>query len=834
MRNTLKASTLESKFPLLSVEHGCIVSKDADITVGFRVELPELYTVTSAEYEAIHATWVKAMKVLPDYCIVHKQDIFIRETYKPDTDREDMSFLSRSFERHFNERPYLNHYCYLFLTKTTKERSRTQSNFSTLCRGFIVPKEIKDKEAVTKFLESVGQFASILNESGYLGLRQLTDEEITGTDTEAGIIEKYFSLSQTDTTTLEDITLKADEMKIGDNYLCLHTLSDVEDLPGEVATDSRYEKLSTDRSDCRLSFAAPIGLLLPCNHIYNQYVFIDDSAANLQKFEKMAKNMHSLSRYSRSNQINKEWIDEYLNEAHSFGLTSVRCHCNVMAWSDDREELKRIRNEVGSQLAQMECKPRHNTVDTPTLFWAAIPGNAADFPAEESFYTFIEQAVCFFSQETNYRNSPSPFGIKMVDRLTGKPLHLDISDLPMKKGIITNRNKFVLGPSGSGKSFFMNHLVRQYYEQGTHVVLVDTGNSYQGLCEMINKKTKGDDGIYFTYTEEKPISFNPFYTDDFVYDVEKKDSIKTLLLTLWKSEDDKITKTESGELGSAVTAYIDRIKADRSITPNFNTFYEFMRDDYRHELESRAIKVSKDDFNIDNFLTTLRQYYSGGRYDFLLNSDKNIDLLNKRFIVFEIDAIKENRELFPVVTIIIMEAFINKMRRLKGIRKQLIVEEAWKALSSASMSEYLKYLYKTVRKYFGEAIVVTQEVDDIISSPVVKEAIINNSDCKILLDQRKYMNKFDAIQDLLGLTDKERGQILSINMANNPSRLYKEVWIGLGGTQSAVYATEVSAEEYLTFTTEETEKMEVLALADKLGSIESAIKQLADKKRSKT
>ena len=834
MRNTLKASTLESKFPLLSVEHGCIVSKDADITVGFRVELPELYTVTSAEYEAIHATWVKAMKVLPDYCIVHKQDIFIRETYKPDTDREDMSFLSRSFERHFNERPYLNHYCYLFLTKTTKERSRTQSNFSTLCRGFIVPKEIKDKEAVTKFLESVGQFASILNESGYLGLRQLTDEEITGTDTEAGIIEKYFSLSQTDTTTLEDITLKADEMKIGNNYLCLHTLSDVEDLPGEVATDSRYEKLSTDRSDCRLSFAAPIGLLLPCNHIYNQYVFIDDSAANLQKFEKMAKNMHSLSRYSRSNQINKEWIDEYLNEAHSFGLTSVRCHCNVMAWSDDREELKRIRNEVGSQLAQMECKPRHNTVDTPTLFWAAIPGNAADFPAEESFYTFIEQAVCFFSQETNYRNSPSPFGIKMVDRLTGKPLHLDISDLPMKKGIITNRNKFVLGPSGSGKSFFMNHLVRQYYEQGTHVVLVDTGNSYQGLCEMINKKTKGDDGIYFTYTEEKPISFNPFYTDDFVYDVEKKDSIKTLLLTLWKSEDDKITKTESGELGSAVTAYIDRIKADRSITPNFNTFYEFMRDDYRHELESRAIRVGKDDFNIDNFLTTLRQYYSGGRYDFLLNSRENIDLLGKRFIVFEIDAIKENRELFPVVTIIIMEAFINKMRRLKGIRKQLIVEEAWKALSSASMSEYLKYLYKTVRKYFGEAIVVTQEVDDIISSPVVKEAIINNSDCKILLDQRKYMNKFDAIQDLLGLTDKERGQILSINMANNPNRLYKEVWIGLGGTQSAVYATEVSAEEYLTFTTEETEKMEVLALADKLGSIELAIKQLADKKRSKT
>lgn len=833
MRNTLKATTLESKFPLLSVENDVIVSKDADVTVAFRVELPELYTVTSPEYEAIHSAWVKAMKVLPDYSIVHKQDIFIRESYKPDTDREDISFLSRSFERHFNERPFLNHTCYLFLTKTTKERSRTQSNFNTLCRGFIVPKEIKDREAMVKFIEAVGQFASIMNESGFVRLHRLTTDEIVGTGQTAGIVEKYFSLSQTDTTTLKDMSLGADEMRIGDNILCLHTLSDVEDLPGNVTTDIRYEKLSTDRSDCRLSFASPVGLLLPCNHILNQYVFIDDSAANLQKFEKMAKNMHSLSRYSRSNQINKEWIDEYLNEAHSFGLTSVRCHCNVMAWSDDREELKRIKNEVGSQLALMECKPRHNTVDTPTLFWAGIPGNAADFPAEESFYTFIEQAVCFFAEETNYKNSPSPFGIKMVDRLTGKPLHVDISDLPMKKGITTNRNKFVLGPSGSGKSFFMNHMVRQYYEQGTHVVLVDTGNSYQGLCEMINKKTKGEDGIYFTYTEENPISFNPFYTDDFVFDVEKKDSIKTLLLTLWKSEDDKITKTESGELGSAVTAYIDRIKADRSIVPNFNTFYEFMRDVYRTELEERAIKVSREDFNLDNFLTTLRQYYRGGRFDFLLNSDKNIDLLSKRFIVFEIDAIKENKELFPVVTIIIMEAFINKMRRLKGVRKQIIVEEAWKALSSPSMSEYLKYLYKTVRKYFGEAIVVTQEVDDIISSPVVKEAIINNSDCKILLDQRKYMNKFDSIQNLLGLTDKERGQILSINMANNPSRLYKEVWIGLGGTQSAVYATEVSVEEYLTFSTEETEKMEVLALADELGDIELAIKQLAERKRNK-
>ncbi len=831
MRNMMKAATIESKFPLLAVEHDCIISKDADITVAYRVELPELFTVTAVEYEAIHSSWAKAVKVLPEYTVVQKQDWFVRETYKPQTGKDDMSFLSRSFEKHFNERPFLNHSCFLFLTKTTKERMRMQSNFSTLCRGNIIPKEV-NKDTSVKFLEAVGQFERIMNDSGFVKLVRITSDEITGTDRMPGLIEKYFSLSLEDTTCLEDMELGADGLRVGNKHVCIHTLSDAEDLPGRIGTDMRYEKLSTDRSDCRLSFAAPVGLLLSCDHIYNQYLFIEDSAENLRKFEKSARNMQSLSRYSRGNQINKEWIDQYLNEAHSFGLTSIRAHFNVMAWSEDVEELKSIRNDVGSQLALMECKPRHNTVDAATLYWAAMPGNGGDFPAEESFYTFIEPALCFFTEETNYRSSPSPFGIKMCDRVSGKPLHVDISDLPMKKGIITNRNKFVLGPSGSGKSFFMNHLVRQYWEQGTHVVLIDTGNSYQGLCEMVRRKTKGEDGIYFTYTEENPISFNPFYTDDGLFDVEKKDSLKTLLLTLWKSEDDKITKTESGELGSAVDEYIQYMQADRTIVPGFNSFYEFMRDVYKPELENREIVVGKEEFNINNFLTTLRQYYKGGRFDFLLNSDKELDLLNKRFIVFEIDQIKENRELFPIVTIIIMEAFINKMRRLKGIRKQFICEEAWKALSSPNMADYLKYLYKTVRKYFGEAIVVTQEVDDITSSPVVKDAIINNSDCKILLDQRKYMNKFDSIQSLLGLTEKEKSQILSINMANVPSRKYKEVWFGLGGVQSAVYATEVSLAEYYTYTTEESEKLEVMQLTEKLdGNIELAIKQLAESKR---
>lgn len=831
MRNVLKAETLERRFPLLSVENGCIVSKDADLTVAFEVELPELYTVTADEYEAMHSSWIKAVKVLPEHSVVCKQDWFVKKTYRPKTDDGEQSFLTRSYELHFNERPYLNHKCYLFLTKTTRERSRRKSDFNTLCRGFLLPKEITDKDAAARFLEAVEQFERIMNDSGHIRLRRLETDEITGTKERPGLVEKYFSLSLEDeTAVLQDICLKPGRMRIGDKRLCLHTLSDTEDLPGRLSTDMRYERMSTDRSDCRLSFAAPVGLLLSCNHIYSQYVFIDDAQEILQMMEKNSRNMLSLSKYSRSNAINQEWTEMYLDEAHTKGVLPVRCHCNVIAWAEDAEEFRRIRNDTGSQLAMMECTPRYNTIDTPVIYWAGIPGNAGDFPSEESFYTFLEQAVCLFAGETNYRSSPSPFGIRLADRQNGIPVHVDISDLPMKRGIITNRNKFILGPSGSGKSFFTNHLVRQYYEQGAHILLVDTGNSYQGLCRMIHDRTNGKDGIYITYEEDNPISFNPFYTESGKFDVEKRDSINTLMLTLWKREDESPKRSEEVALSGAVNAYIRKISENRNIRPDFNGFYEFVADDYRRMIEEK--KVREKDFDIDGFLNVLEPFYRGGDYDFLLNSDKELDLTGKRFIVFELDNISSNKVLLPVVTLIIMETFIAKMRRLKGIRKMILIEECWKALMSANMSEYIKYLFKTVRKYFGEAVVVTQEVDDIISSPIVKEAIINNSDCKILLDQRKYMNKFEHIQRLLGLTEKEKGQILSINQANHPGRFYREVWIGLGGTCSAVYATEVSEEEYFTFTTEESEKLEVQRIAGgPEGSLEGAIRRLAEKKR---
>lgn len=822
-----KGCNIDSKFPIMSVENSCLISKEADITVAFKVSMPEIFTLSSEDYEEMNNLWVRACKVLPDYTIVHKQDYFVTRKYH--SLKNNDNFFDNAYNNHFYGREYLDHDCYLFITKTTKNRMQQKSNYSGLSRR-LIPKELTHNNTIELFLDSVSQFESILNGSEFIHLDRLSD------DTLIDMLEFYFTLnSDSEVRSLEDLDFR-DGLKVGSNHLCLHTISNTEDLPLETGTSLRYDSFSTDKSSCMLSFASPLGILLNCDHIYNQYLFIIDSESEKKRLEGLAKNMSSLSRLSRSNSINMEMISDYLDKSNSLGLRCIKAHFNVISWSDSKEKLKMIRNDVGTAISSIDCKPRHNTIDIGPLYWAGIPGNEGDFPYEECFTTFLPTAICFFNGETAYQSSLSHFGIRLTDRQTGKPVHVDLNNEPFKKGIINNYNKFILGPSGSGKSFFTNNLLRQYYDQGSHIVLIDTGNSYKVLCELINKKTKGNDGIYYTYTHESPISFNPFYTDDYIFSEEKKDSICVLLITLWKGADGAVKNLEDTGISQAVHSYISHITSDRSIEPSFNSFFEYVRDRYRtirmEKLKENNISSSKEDFNIDNFLESLLPYYQGGQYDFLLNSKENIDLLKKRFIVFEIDSIKDNKKLFPVVTLIIMETFINKMRRLHGIHKVMLIEEAWKAIASANMAEYIQYLYKTVRKHLGEAIVVTQEVDDIINSPIVKNSIINNSDCKILLDQNKYKNRFQEVQALLGLTNKERDQILSINLALDPTRKYREVWIGLGGKKSAVYATEVSIEENLVYTTTQSEVVEVRDAVSVYGDYEVAIRELAEEKRN--
>ena len=818
---------IDDILPIMDVEHDCILSKQGDVTVVFKAELPEIFTLSDQEYEAFHQAWLKAIKLLPKFSVFHKQDWFIDSKFEADFTGKDLSFLTRSSERFFNERPFLDHSCYIFLTKKPQGRKTSSSLFSNLLRSSIVPEETLKAQLRQEFIDSTGQFRRILEDSGFVRLTRLGNEELRSHSRKIGIIEKYCSLSDAANSFIfKDIAFD-DGLQVGDKHCQIYTLGDAADLPALCGSRINYDRYSTDKTKFSIGFASTLGQLLSCNHIYNQYIFIEDFQKTLQKLESKRLRLQSLSAYSRENLIARDATNDFLNEAISQQRLPVKAHFNVLIWTDNKEELKDLKNKVSSALAQMDAAAKQETVGAAQIFWAGIPGNSADFPMNDTFDTFTEQAVCFLNLETGYRSSLSPTGIRLGDRLTGKPVHVDISDEPVKMGICTNRNKFILGPSGSGKSFFTNHMVRSYYEQGTHVVLVDVGHSYKGLCDMVK-------GYYFTYDEKNPIRFNPFYiSEGDSLDTEKKESIKTLLLALWKKDNETFNRSEYVALSNALQLYYERLDGDSGLFPCFDTFYEFLKKDFVSILEGD--KVKEKDFDVNNFLYVLRPYYNGGEFDYLLNATENLDLLKERFIVFELDNIKDHPILFPVVTIIIMEVFISKMRKLKGVRKMILIEEAWKAIAKEGMAEYIRYLFKTVRKFFGEAIVVTQEVEDIISSPVVKQAIINNSDCKILLDQSKYQNKFEQIQELLGLTEKEKALILSVNKANDPDKKYKEVFISLGGMQSKVYRTEVSLEEYLSYTTEETEKVKVQAYAKKFdGDIKKGIAALAIDMRNGT
>ncbi len=809
--------------PIMAWENNCLVSKFADITVALELSLPEIYSFETKDYENFHQIWVRALRVLPTYTIVHKQDIFYECGFSEEFDSK--GFLSISSSKHFINRRFLNHKSYVFITLSTKENLKTTSYLSILCRNKIIPNDMLDKNRLDDFSDKVSQFISILTENG-IGVSRSSGKAILGDLSKTGAIEQYLTLEfGEEKRVMFDIYLEDNDFKVGDNYLSCFSIGNLEALPSNVHNFFKDPVYSNNKNFFPMSFTSVLAWGIPFSHIYNQYFFLDDPKQILADVERSGKQQQSLSAVSRENSINREFNEQFLNEAVSKGLRPIRAAMNVLIWDKNYNNIIKKNSLVAAKLSELDICVSQTNVITPQIYWAGIPGGESQYPSEMTFLTFLEPASCFIHPETCAKPSDISFGIKLCDRLNAIPLKVDISDFPMKKSWINNRNKFILGPSGSGKSFFTNHLVRSYYEQGTHVVIVDVGDSYMGLCKMINEETGGSDGIYYTYTEENPISFNPFYVKDCIYTIEKKEQLTSLVFCLWKSESESITKAEETHISTAINDFIELI-IQKKTSPSFNSFYDFLKKDFKKKL--LAAKVERDHFDIENLLQVLRPYSKGGMYDYLLNAQENIDLLEKRFIVFEIDNIKDHKTLFPIVTLILMDTFISKMRHpsLGQTRKLILIEEAWKAISKAGTAEFIKYLFKTVRKHFGEAVVVTQEIEDIIGNEVVKNSILGNADCKILLDQRKYVNAFDDIAQVLGLTEKDISLALSLNQHldftnRNP---YKEVFITLNGNNSRVYALEVSKEEYLVYTTEKTEKSRLMELEKEKGSMISAIK----------
>lgn len=827
----VKGNKIENVFPLWKFEDGFLVSKMADVTICYELTLPQVFTMEETDYDALHLAFLRAFRDLPDYTIVHKQDVFSVERYG--VEATEGSFLSDSYWKHFSGREYLKHRSFLYVTLSSKESATGYSTSSALCKNKLIPKKMLDEGRINEFRESIDKLKQVLHEAG-ISIRPLSESEIIGDEAKFGIVEQYMALDFSgETMVLKDLHVEDGTLMVGDKFVSCFSIADLEVVPIEVGNCSYNKKLSyPPQFHIPQSFVANFSLNLPFDHVYNQYFFLGSHHESLKKIKQKGRLQQAFSAASRENAINLERNVAYLDEAYIDQKRSVSCAFNVLVWDENWERLLSKNSQVESALSSVNCCTKTKTEKiVPQIFWGGIPGASSQYPSEMTFLTFLEQGCCFLNLDGNYRSmvGKDDFGIYLTDRLSGIPVRIDLDDYPKKVGWIDNRNKVIIGPSGSGKSFFTNNMIRQYWEQGCHVVLVDIGDSYQGLYRMVQEESRGEDGVYYTYTEESPLSFNPFYEADYEYSEEKKEQLLSLIKILWKG-DEPLSNSESTHVKVCIYNYLDRICADRSIRPCFDTFYQYLKEDYKLYI-SEQLNVRIDNFDVDDMIQVLEPFSSGGMFGHLLNSSDQLNLLEKRFIVFELDNIKDNKTLFPIVTLIIMSTFMDKIRRLPSDqRKLMLIEEAWQAIAKEGMATFIGYLYRTARKHFGEIAIVTQEPDDLVGNKFIKDIMITQSHCKILLDLRDFKEKSSVIQELLSLSKKEQNILFSVNSALDLEKRsrYKEVFISLRGF-CAVYGVEVSKEEYCTYTTDKEEKGRLIELLEEVGTMQVAIKKYINK-----
>lgn len=657
-------------------------------------------------------------------------------------------------------------------------------------------------------------------------------------------VDRYFAMNFKDRT-VSMTNFKADDetVSMGDKRCKVYSLVDVDcaALPSMIRP---YTNIEVNNTEMPVDLASVVDNIPDAETVvYNQVIFLPNQKRELAMLDKK-KNRHA-SIPNPNNQMAVEDIKRVQEVIARESKQLVYTHFNMVVAVSAGADLQKCTNHLENAFGRMGIHISKRAYNQLELFVGSFPGNCYTLNEEyDRFLTLSDAAMCLMYKERVLHSEETPLKIYYTDR-QGVPVAIDITGKEGKNKLTDNSNFFCLGPSGSGKSFHINSVVRQLHEQGTDVVMVDTGNSYEGLCEYLG-------GKYISYTEERPITMNPFRINREEYNIEKIDFLKNLILMIWKGSDSQIPEIEfriveqiiidyydayfngftrytdeqrevllknlfaaasrknpnkpPREVDEMVRKQIEVLEARRAALKvtelSFNSFFDYSFD----RLEQICTENDITTISYSTYSTMLQPFYKGGAYEKILNETVDSALFDETFIVFEVDAIKENKKLFPIVTLIIMDVFLQKMR-IKKNRKVLVIEEAWKAIASPLMAEYIKFMYKTARKFWASVGVVTQEIQDIIGSEIVKEAIINNSDVVMLLDQSKFKERFDEIRKILGLTEVDCKKIFTINRLENKDgrSFFREVFIRRG-TTSGVYGVEEPHECYMTYTTERAEK----------------------------
>ena len=802
---------------------GVIYTKTGEYSAVLKVENPvQKYCANIDAYYEFTQLFTAIAQTLGEGYALHKQDIFVKKSFEG-MNGEEREFLSSSYFRYFNGRPYTDSECYLTITQESKKSSL----FSY------------DSKKWRDFLVKIRKVHDQLRDAGvqikFLGKQEVSD-----------YADRYFAMNFRDkVVSMTNFKVDDECISMGDRRCKVYSLVDVDSvsLPSVIRP---YMNVEVNNSSMPMDLVSAVSSIPNAEAVvYNQMIFIPNQKRELALLDKK-KNRHA-SMPNPGNQMAVEDIKRVQEVVARESKQLVYTHYNLVVAISAKTDIHKCTNHLENSFSRMGIHISKRAYNQLELFVNSFPGNCYGMnPEYDRFLTLGDAATCLMYKERILHSEKTPLKIYYTDR-QGVPVAIDITGKEGAEKLTDNSNFFCLGPSGSGKSFHMNSVVRQLHEQGTDVVMVDTGNSYEGLCEYVG-------GKYISYTEERPITMNPFRINRQELNVEKTGFLKNLVLLIWKGSQGTVTKTEDRLIEQVITEYYDtyfnkfngftppqrkdlrksllidernkggnrseneaelnariekvideierRRKELKVESLSFNTFYEFSVQRIPDICNENSILGI--DFSTYRYM--MKDFYRGGNHEKTLNENMDSSLFDETFIVFEIDSIKDDPLLFPLVTLIIMDVFLQKMR-IKKNRKVLVIEEAWKAIASPLMAEYIKFMYKTARKFWASVGVVTQEIQDIIGSEIVKEAIINNSDVVMLLDQSKFRERFDTIKAILGLTDVDCKKIFTINRLENKEgrSFFREVFIRRG-TTSGVYGVEEPHECYMTYTTERAEK----------------------------
>lgn len=819
-----KSVRFDRYIPILTIQDGVVVSKRGELTVGWEVALPPLCSVTEDGYEDMLESLSSAVRSLGQGFIVHRQDIYLKDSYHAE---KTGGFLSESYERHFDARDHLTHRQYLFLTLALKD-APSRGISSSGAFGISFPKgELLAKDLAT-LLSKATEFASVISGRGGYGLCRLNDNDLLR------IVYKHTCLYSPDGI-FADVEPFPDKVRCGPRTLWAYSISESRVLPSLLSPSLRADSLSGGSSEIRLSTSAAIGPLLGCEHMVNTCIFTLNQGETTREMGGRKRRMTSMSQ-NAENKVAAEELEEFADLSHKDTLTCVKAHTNILVWGEECQE-QELRGKVSAALSGMNILCVQNTSDAHVLWYSAYPGAAGEISADNLMTRELKNFLCLGINETYDKGIPDG-AMKMCDRFRNIPLRIDIQEAAYKAGLIDNYNAFILGGSGTGKSFFTNYFVRSCYDAGQTVFIIDVGDSYQGLCFVIHEESGGQDGIYHTWDKDHPITFDAFIgIEDWVdsagrlqQECDGVNFLLSFLQTLW---------APSGGWNADSSSILKQIVRDFALScknihekPVFNDLREYVIGHVSplvHSTEGYkcdSVQVNQKRFDIDGLILAMGDYADGGAFGFLLNDRSPRDLFASRFTVFEVDRLASinDPKFYSLCILCIMNSFNARMRNTGGM-KVMVIEEAWKAIANETMSGYLAGLWKTARKFQTSAVVVTQQVSDIMSSQVIRDTILQNSSVRILLDQSNNRNSFSQLQELLGLSDHQKDIILSMNRIHREGLRYREVFISLGDKQYGVYATEVSPEEAVCYESNKEKKRPFLELSKKIGAI-GAIRKL--------